>query len=345
MQIREISKSEYELWDGFVKNHPFGSFLQSSGWALFKAQFGWQPILVGIFEDSALLGGISLLFKKIPYTDRTIGYAPGGPILDWAKELSVSFPSAGRLFRLLISKVNAICDQQRTIFWRPELLLPQTSFDTHILTMNGFVKSFEELQPRHTLWLDLKPDEQEILQQMKEKGRYNINLAAKKGVVVVQSNDIETFYRLHQESAKRDKFKTHNFAYFKTLHKMLIDRGLGTLFIGFLDGQPLSAMMVVYFGKYAINIYSGSSSTHREVMANYAVQWETIRFAKKVGCATYDFHGLAPAEKQHHHLARLRQYKTRFGGQEISLVGPYDYIYSSLYYSLYKFSRRYLGML
>ena len=341
MQIRELTQDEFILWDGFVKNHSFGSFLQTSFWARLKKKYGWDPVIIGIFEDRNLIGGTSILFKKTPIISRTLCYAPGGPVLDWDKELSTSSPSAGRLFRLLISKINVICQERKAIFWRPDFLVPKNIFDTHVLIMNGFVPSFEEIQPIHTLWLDLTPDDETILKIMKEKGRYNINLAKKKGVSVVQSDDIKTFYFLHKESAKRDHFLAHSFQYFKDLYSLIKENNAGKLFIGSYNGEPLSAMIVFNIGKMATNVYSGSSAKHKEVMANYLTQWETILFAKKNGCTLYDFHGLAPAEDDSHKLTALRQYKTRFGGFEVDFVGPYDYIYDRFLFSLYKLARRF----
>src|SRR3990172_11127379 len=118
-------------------------------------------------------------------------------------------------------------------------MIPKENFETHILMINGFQKSFEEIQPTHTLWLDIEKSEEEILAQMKEKGRYNINLARKKGVEVAESNDIETFYGLHQKSAARDGFKTHSLSYFKDLFIMIKKNDLGGLLIGSYQGQPL----------------------------------------------------------------------------------------------------------
>ncbi len=45
--------------------------------------------------------------------------------------------------------------------------------------------------------LDLRPDEKEILAGMKEKWRYNVRLAGRKGVIVRRGegqDDLDTFY-------------------------------------------------------------------------------------------------------------------------------------------------------
>ena len=63
--------------------------------------------------------------------------------------------------------------------------------------------------PNETLCLDLTLSEEQLLAQMHPKGRYNIGLANKKGVVVREYNDassLNEFYPALIEAAQRDDF-------------------------------------------------------------------------------------------------------------------------------------------
>ncbi|MEZ4717226.1 MAG: peptidoglycan bridge formation glycyltransferase FemA/FemB family protein [Caldilineaceae bacterium] len=48
----------------------------------------------------------------------------------------------------------------------------------------GLVPSKQTIQPPSTIMLDISDDEDAILQRMKSKWRYNVRLAARKGVTV-----------------------------------------------------------------------------------------------------------------------------------------------------------------
>ena len=50
---------------------------------------------------------------------------------------------------------------------------------------NKFVPSKHSIQPMRTLVVDLTGEESQILGRMKQKTRYNINLALKKNVIVI----------------------------------------------------------------------------------------------------------------------------------------------------------------
>ena len=58
-----------------------------------------------------------------------------------------------------------------------------------------------------TIQLDLRPPPDDILAQMKQKWRYNIRLAERKGITVRIGGeaDLATFYALSQVTAARDR--------------------------------------------------------------------------------------------------------------------------------------------
>ena len=68
-----------------------------------------------------------------------------------------------------------------------------------LLTNHRWHFSNEQIQYRNTVVLDLQPEEELILARMKSKTRYNIRLAARKGVQVRQGGleDLPGLYRLY----------------------------------------------------------------------------------------------------------------------------------------------------
>ena len=76
----------------------------------------------------------------------------------------------------------------------------------------GFRRNRFATHPRRSWVLDIRPSEAELLAGMKEKWRYNVRLAGRKGVVVRDAaapDDVDTFYRLYQETADRDGIFIH----------------------------------------------------------------------------------------------------------------------------------------
>ena len=63
--------------------------------------------------------------------------------------------------------------------------------------------------------LDLSGSESDILGKMKQKTRYNIRLAMKKGVIVKPSADLDAFYHLMEVTSQRDRFGVHQPGYYR----------------------------------------------------------------------------------------------------------------------------------
>lgn len=82
----------------------------------------------------------------------------------------------------------------------------------------GYYKGFIE---SHTLLIDLTQDEDAILAQMHQKGRYNIKLAQKHEVTITRSEgdtaDLDAFMRLLHETLERDGFAGNSRAYYEAL--------------------------------------------------------------------------------------------------------------------------------
>ena len=58
-------------WDDFAAAHPNGHILQTARWAQFKSAFGWTAQRAELrtipSPDAPILGGASLLFRRLPW--------------------------------------------------------------------------------------------------------------------------------------------------------------------------------------------------------------------------------------------------------------------------------------
>jgi lipid II:glycine glycyltransferase (peptidoglycan interpeptide bridge formation enzyme) len=282
-----------------------------------------------------------LLLRRLPL-GLTIGYIPKGPVLDWH-----DVAARQAIFTLIHLKAK----KHRAIFLKIEPDLwesTESETATEFLTKIGF-RSGDTVQPRATAIIDIRGSEDDILATMKQKARYNIRLARKKGVSVRQGNinDIADFHRLSQVTSGRDGFGIHNLDYYQTAHR-LFSPDQCALLIAEFEGEPLAGLMVFRQGDTAYYFYGASSNEKRNLMPTYLIQWEAIRWAKVHGCTSYDLWGIPDAtpdvleaefEHRHDGLWGVYRFKRGFGGEIKRTVGAYDYIYQPKLYRLYQLSR------
>ncbi len=192
-------------------------------------------------------------------------------------------------------------------------------------------KASTDILPSNTIFLDLNKDENELLNKMKPKTRYNIRLSLKKGVKVhpVGMESIDIWYQLYKETAKRNNTYLHDIHYFNTVLSEKANNANSPvetkLLLAEINGDPLAAMFLTISTIRGTYLYGASSSQNRQFMASYALQWEAIKLAKKKGCSEYDMFGIAPNPTPSHPLYGLYRYKCGFGGQKFHRLGCWDY--------------------
>jgi lipid II:glycine glycyltransferase (peptidoglycan interpeptide bridge formation enzyme) len=206
----------------------------------------------------------------------------------------------------------------------------------------NFRKSGTNNLPSSTVFLDLTKDPESIRRAMKPKTRYNTELAIRRGVHVIETYDLETWYDLYKETALRNRLYLHNIEYFRTvlnIHTGNIQSPAEViLLIAVHDGQPLAAMILVISGSRATYLYGASSSQNRNLMAPYALQWRAIKIAKERGCTEYDMFGVSPQPDPVHPLYGLYRFKTGFGGKIYHTLGCWDYPFDAKAYEYFTFS-------
>jgi lipid II:glycine glycyltransferase (peptidoglycan interpeptide bridge formation enzyme) len=205
-----------------------------------------------------------------------------------------------------------------------------------------------DVQPPDTVLVDLDRSMEAVLESMKPKGRYNIRLAARKGVGVRRAEEAElpVFYGLFQETARRDGIAVHSLDYYRTLFSLSREyRGAADragrnapdirLYIASEGGEDLAAIITLFRGKQAVYLYGASSDSKRNLMAPYALQWKAMEDAQAAGCLEYDLFGIPPRDDPNHPMAGLYRFKTNFGGNIIHRCGSWDYPYRPVVKSLF----------
>jgi peptidoglycan pentaglycine glycine transferase (the first glycine) len=256
-----------------------------------------------------------------------LAYIPKGPVLDWSQ----FSPEASESNKAFFSQLNTQLRRQGALALLIEPPLPgngSLTFTTQMAALQFHPAS--AIQPLRTILLDLTVDEETLLARMKEKWRYNIRLAARKGVTVRQAQtveDVQAWYRLLQTTGERDEFGIHTLDYYLQAWRIFVPRGQMRLLLAEYNGQLLAGIFVGLMAKQAVYLYGASSNELRHLMPNYLLQWEAIRWAKQQGAAQYDLWGIPETDDEHESMAGVYRFKSGWGGEVVRFVGGFERIY------------------
>jgi len=245
----------------------------------------------------------------------------------------------------LINHVSQVLKERGGIFWRLDPYWDE-SFWKKLPTTNYQLPT-QTYQPTDTLEIDLTLSEEEILAQMKQRGRRGIKAATKAGVYIefipqghFTDEDLADWWRLSQDTTGRDGFSGHEKSYYRKLLSTLTHESV--LFFATLNNQRIAAAISTFCGDKAI-YYFGASTSDRELnklKAPTLLQWEMMKYGKAKGCKTYDFLGIAPEDEPKHAYAGITQFKNGFGGYRRTYSPGREVVLDQKWYWVYKILKK-----
>jgi lipid II:glycine glycyltransferase (peptidoglycan interpeptide bridge formation enzyme) len=239
--------------------------------------------------------------------------------------------------KMILDKIQQIGKDEKSVFIRLSSYEPMSAGDPSSkvgMTTRALKIAKHDHHPETSLVIDLDQSEEEILAQMKPKGRYNIKVAEKHNVTVSQSKDVEAFYNLLQKTGGRDGFSLHPKSYYEDMMESLGDNV--QLLLAKYEDQVIAGGIFVYLDEWGIYYYGASDYNFRNVMAPYLIQWEAIKEAKKRECKYYDFLGIAPENQKNHPWAGVTEFKKKFGGRIVDYPKAQVMVLRQFWYLLYK---------
>lgn len=302
-----------------AENSLDGGFLQSEHWIDFQRKLKANFYLVKSEKSQALV-----IENKLPIVGKYL-YVPRGPILTEDKKDN----------KELLAEIKRIAVKNKIGWIRVE---PQKK--KNLKEFEGrIIKAGKNHQPAETLVLDLKKDLNEILAGMKQKTRYNIRLAEKKGTEIKisqKSEDLNIFWELIKETAQRDGVGFHEKDYYQKMLEAIPRENL-SLMIAYNENKAVGAVLISFFGGVATYLHGASSNESRNLMANYLLQWEAIKKAKEKGMKKYDFGGIA-VNLNKKKWAGVTRFKKGFCSncEPLVLPGCYDLILCPFKYFIYR---------
>jgi len=345
--------------DEFVAAQLHSQFLQSWDWGEFQRAVGQGVWRLGVFnEQNQLIASAQIIQHKLPLKKSYL-YCPRGPVFN----NNVTDEQKIKALELILSKARDIViatSQTEEIFFRLESILnPQSlrldSGQASILNL----KQTKSIQPANTLILDLTQSIEQLLTNMHPKTRYNIKVAERHDVIIVEEKNFAAVWPLFLQTSKRDKFGIHSKNYYQ---KMLETIPWIKLWTAIYKNQIIAAAIVGNCGDTVTYIHGASDYDFRQLMAPYLLHWTLIQSVKNQNYKYYDFYGIAPTtnpvpskaegnkpqtlsrakprETNHKHpWSGITRFKMGFGGQVINYPGTFDFIYQNGSYQLYKACR------
>jgi lipid II:glycine glycyltransferase (peptidoglycan interpeptide bridge formation enzyme) len=325
MFLRNLTAAALDSCEG-------ASFLQSAFWGRFKARFGWAAHAFRVeWEGVPADPPPPLLLMTRPLV-RGAGFA----YVPWGPELPGGLSTPADKTRALVELARELRPHLpgNTAFVRFDPPWYNAEGEAAPPLERPLARAPADVQPTDTVLVDLCQSDEALLAAMKEKCRYNIRLSARKGVAVRRCDETElgVFYRLFEETARRDGIAIHSIDYYRTLFALAKETTGGIpvdirLYIAAHEGEDLAAIITLFRSGEAVYLYGASSNSKRNLMAPYLLQWTAMQDARDSGCRRYDLFGIPPSDDPAHPMAGLYRFKTGFGGRIVHRCGSWDFAF------------------
>lgn len=308
-----IEHHDPERWDELVRGFPITSALQGWGWGEVKAVSGWQAQRLELKG----LAAAQILRKRIA-PGFSILYAPRGPALGSLDDL----PAFAHALEAWAKPGDIYLKIE------PEQALPG---DAPIPQDLGPLRYAESLQPEHTIFVSLEQPPEKILAGMHQMARRNVKKSLKEGVETKSEHTLEHFWPLFEETNARSSLLQFDKRYYQTVLDACNAYG-GEAFVmsAFHGGEALATGLFVGFAGRLYYLYGGSSRSHSEVRAPYAMHWAVMNYGIQQGYKTYDLWGIPRVLSEEKHSYGVYKFKERFGGSRVRMPA-YDLPLSPLY--------------
>lgn len=312
---------------------------QTGFWGRYKGSFGARAHAFRIGASGSML----VLVRRIA-PGFSLGYVPYGPDVPDPR----GAPGARESLLLGLGQAAAPLLPREVAFIRFDLPWESGSGGAGCLEESPRLRrSGLEIQPIHTVVLDLGASDRELLAAMHHKTRYNIGLAARRGVEVVEGSTAEelaAWYAIKVENDRRDGIVTHSEGYFRALLLAAAERSASgpvvRLLLARVGGRVVGGIIVSFCGKAARYLHGASSDDMRNTMFSYALQWRAVAMAREAGCSSYDLYGIPPDDDPAHPMHGLYRFKIGFGGAVIHRLGCYDVVLRRAAYAALRLPER-----
>jgi peptidoglycan pentaglycine glycine transferase (the first glycine) len=352
MEIKEIQ--DKNIWEDFLSERKEKTFLQSWNWGEFNKLMGNKIWRLGVYDQEKLVSVV--LVVKIQAKRGTflliqhwLGPAPQAG-RDQARDETKSQRSLS-MSEILLNKLKEIAREEGCGFIRVAPLLERNEENIKLFKDLGFRESPMHASAYEATWkLDLTLSEEELLKNMRKTTRYLIRKVQKDADIEIfrrwSIEDVDTFYKIHQEVVRVQKFTPFSLEYLKNEFSVFLPDDQVSLFFGEYKGEIIAAAFVIFWSNVGFYHHAALLPQYHKIPVAYLLEWEAIKEAKKRGCKLYDFWGYVnPKENPGHPWAGPTLFKMGFGGRAYQYLKTQDlplgagWVASKKYWLTYLFEK------
>lgn len=337
-KFREIkSEIEYKL----LELNPDAPFTQAWFFGEWQKAMGRKVRRFEIRNNTEIFGFFQAVIYPLVFSNNFI-YVPHGPIL--------MRNSNEEFLKKFKEEMMRIVKEENAIFARFDFYSHNPNYGSeenlskYFKKVSTYAYRSSYFQPKFEWIIDLKKSEEEILNNMHPKTRYNINLARKRGIKIEIINEnmnkyFYDFFRLSEETAKRDNFKLHPKFYYQNIFGKCDENKNAFLSVAEYNNKILAINLIFLFGNIAYFMHGGSSGEYKNLMFSYLAHWGGILEAKRRGFKIYNFGAIdgkfsaqgGPTSG----WEGISRFKKGFSGELLEYADSYDIVLKPCWYYLY----------
>jgi len=329
LRVREATATDEPAWQSFLATMPYGDFLHDWGWGAVAQNDGEPQRRFILWEDGEPVGVAAAQVQPL-FGGLSTWYVPHGPVLD------LRHPRAGERLQALLDQLRDAGRDARALAIRLEPRIERGSREAAMFDGLSLRGPNGTSQVGQTQILHLDGDDAAMLATVEGPTRRKIRRAARDGVtvdVVRDPTDLASVNRLAQlvrETERRSGAHGRGVERIGLAWRELASRGRAAIVEAWFGRRLMAAGMAVIIGDRSFYLFSGSSREapgQRKHFPSYAMQWEMIRTARRLGSRAHDLWGIEPlAAGPEHPWHGIGTFKRSFGGRSVVWAGSWDLV-------------------
>jgi len=337
MQFREALDDDEPAWQALLAATPSGDFLQAWAWGSVAAYDGEPPRRFLLDEDGEVVAIVAVQ-RRIIYGNRSMWYAPHGPVLDYAH------PRADERLAVLADGLRRAAREAGAIAVRLEPRIERGGPAAQQFERIGLRPVPHTAQVGQTQLVDIGPDESVVFAASDAATRRKVRRAARDGVRVEVVTDpgatdaVDRLARLVRATEARSGVAGRGTDRIGIAWRVFAARGSAAIVEAWIGDRIMASGMVVVVGDRSFYLFSGSlreAPSQPKAFPSYAMQWRMIRVARELGARTHDLWGIEPlGAGSAHPWHGIGTFKRSFGGRSVAWAGSWDVVVRPQLYRL-----------
>lgn len=334
--FREALDHDEPAWQALLGSTSAGDFLQSWAWGAVAA-FDGEPVRRFVLVDEGALVALVAIQRRLVH-GHLIWYAAHGPVLDYAH------PRAGERLATVIAGLRAAGRRAGAVAVRLEPRLERGDPAAALFAGAGLRPVAHTAQVGHTQLLEIGGDEAAAFAATDAATRRKVRRATRDGVRVDVVTDayatdaVERLVALVRATEARSGVTGRGTDRIGIAWRAFASRGSAAIAEAWVGEEVMASGMVVVVGDRSFYLFSGSlreAPGQPKAFPSYAMQWEMIRVARRLGAGTHDLWGIdPPGAGPEHRWHGIGTFKRSFGGRSVAWAGSWDLVLRPQVYAL-----------